>query len=113
MDETDDFPFADIEDFEKAVLMCMEDQSSQKERFAYAPPISLCYGIMPVNMESPRFHNEEEKRKSPQARTQSSHKDIMEQFTRLEAHMEEKWEQLQSLYFHLADRIKLLEKRIK
>lgn len=113
MDETDDFPFASVEEFEKAIGDYEHHQWPQKERFAYAPPISVPCNSIPQALISPRYLVEEEKRKSPHTKAQSSSKELMDELLRFETHMGEKLEQIYSLYFHLADRLKQLEKRIK
>jgi hypothetical protein len=116
MEEVDDFPFADLEEFEIAVERYLfpekEHALAETERFAYAPPISVFNGSVPLTLESPRFHEEQEKRRSPHARNQSFSKECLDEVARVEARLEEKIEHLQNLYFYLADKLKQLENKV-
>lgn len=120
MEDADDFPFANLEEFESAVERYQvtldrydkERPFSESDRFAYAPPISVYTGNAPLTVESPRFHEEHEKRRSPHTRNQSSSKECLEELTRIEARLEEKIEHMQSLYFYLADKLKQLENKV-
>lgn len=110
MDEVDNFPFDSIEDFENAVHSFLNQEKETTHAFAFAPPIHTSHLVCTPSVESPRGMVEEEKRKSPHARGSHGSKEWMEELSRLEARVDEKMEQLHSLYFYVMDKIKQLEK---
>ena len=112
MEEVDNFPFDSIEDFENAVNSFLTHEKGVSHAFAFAPPINTSHFVCTPTVESPRAMFEEDKRKSPHARVSHGSKEWMEEIGRLEARMDEKLEQLHSLYFYVMDKIKQLEKMI-
>jgi len=117
MDDSDDFPFDSIEDFERAVLTLVDENHDTKKEtpfgFAYAPPVNLHeIGREPV-LQTSAMAMEEMKRSSSQARSVSATRECLEEMRRVEARLDEKIEQLHSLYFYLADQFKQFEKRNK
>jgi cystathionine beta-lyase/cystathionine gamma-synthase len=112
MEDIDNFPFDSLEDFEKAVGSFLTEEKASQYAFAFAPPIHTSHLEYIPSMESPRGAVEEEKRKSPYARTSHATKECLEEMSRMEARLEEKMEQLHTLYFYVIDKIKQLEKNI-
>ena len=112
MEEVDNFPFDSLEDFEKAVSSYLIVEKPAQHAFAFAPPIHTSHLEYIPTMESPRSGAEEEKRKSPHARTSHATKECLEEMSRMEARLDEKIEQLHALYFYVMDKIKQLEKNI-
>jgi hypothetical protein len=113
MEEIDNFPFDSIEDFELAVSQTLCSLSSPKGPFALAPPIHVYTGDAVPCMESPNFCMQEDKKKSPHARSGVTIKECMEEMQQMELRIEEKLEQLHTLFFFLSDKIKLLENKHK
>jgi hypothetical protein len=113
MEEVDNFPFDSIEDFERAVGDFLTSHSDTKGTFAYAPPIHIYRAEELPMIESPRFYGQEEKRKSPHARSGITTKDCLEEMMQMEKRIEEKLEQLHTLFFFLSDKIKQLENNRK
>lgn len=111
MEEVDNFPFDSVEDFERAVgeVLCRV-HSPIKNNFAFAPPIHVYNSEESPPIAYPRSLGEEEKRKSPNARS-AQLKEYMEEMVKMEARIDEKLEQLHALYFYLSDRIKRLENK--
>lgn len=110
MDEVDNFPFDSVEDFENAVDSMFIQEKQTTHPFAFAPPIHTSHLVSSPTVESPRNIAEEEKKKSPHARNFHGSKEWIEEIHSLEGRIDEKFEQLLTLYYYAIDKIKQLER---